>query len=142
MTKDPTKRQHFVPRVYLRRFVPEDSKQLHAYDLRDERHFTSSPEGVAAEHWFYESDSTDLNEIENLLANWDDLIRPVLGRIDECCEQEMRRLLVGPGTEVIEPFLRPWLSWLVLIQLFPTRGSTFPGPRDGNRCPAPARPGA
>lgn len=48
-----TKRQHFVPRLYLDNFARTDGK-IRVFDLQEECEFVSSPENVAVQTRFYD----------------------------------------------------------------------------------------
>ena len=50
-----TKRQHYVPRFYLKPFVRPDGK-LRVSDLQEDREYVSSLENVAVQSGFYDVD--------------------------------------------------------------------------------------
>ncbi len=53
LSTNPTKRQHFVPRLYLDNFARADGK-IRVFDLQEESEFVSSPENVAVQTRFYD----------------------------------------------------------------------------------------
>lgn len=56
---DPTIRQHFVPRFYLRPWVVPKEKYLWCFDMENDNLFKAAPEQVAAENWFYNQPGED-----------------------------------------------------------------------------------
>lgn len=65
-----TKNQHYVPRMYLKRFAP-DGKRICVWNLQTDTILTrQSPENYAAKKYYYDTNATELknalNEIETL----------------------------------------------------------------------------
>ena len=52
LSKTQTKRQHFVPRLYLKNFSTADGK-IRVFDSREDREYVSSLENVAVQTRFY-----------------------------------------------------------------------------------------
>lgn len=93
-----TKRQHFVPRFYLRYFTNPDG-QLHVYRRDDDTYFKTSPENVCAENYLYEVDLNDVdgdeaahalldNYIEVQLSGAEGRLAPFYEELLRCCEEK------------------------------------------------------
>ncbi|MBP3883770.1 MAG: DUF4238 domain-containing protein [Olsenella sp.] len=91
-----TKRQHYVPRFYLRHFTNPDG-MLHAYRRDTDNYFLSAPEGVCTEKHLYEvrrlgfdeeSSSPEFlhNYIENQLACAESRLAPLYEQLISCCD--------------------------------------------------------
>ncbi len=76
------KKQHYVPRFYLRGFTGEKGK-LFAVDRPTGHSFRPPPEGVAAQNFFnrIEVEGMDPNELEKALAEFEGEMAPALERI-------------------------------------------------------------
>jgi Protein of unknown function (DUF4238) len=76
------KRQHYVPRFYLKGFVgPQD--RLFVINRPTERTFRTAPDNVAAENYFnrIEVEGMDPNEVEKVLAEFESETAPALEHI-------------------------------------------------------------
>ncbi len=93
-----TKRQHYVPRFYLRYFTNSDGK-LHAYRREDQARFTTTPENVCAENYLYEVDLRGLdnneaahalldNYIEGQLSGAEGRLAPYYNKLLQCCKEK------------------------------------------------------
>ncbi|MGI6535995.1 MAG: DUF4238 domain-containing protein [Eggerthellaceae bacterium] len=93
-----TKRQHYIPRFYLRRFTNSDG-QLHAYRRDEGRSFITTPENVCAENYLYEVDLSKVknseaahshldNCIENQLSGAEGRLAPLYEQLIQCCESK------------------------------------------------------
>ncbi len=91
-----TKKQHYVPRFYLRHFTNNDGK-LHAYRRDTGRTFIARPEGVCAKNYLYEvgngkldteKESPELlcNYIEKQLAGAESKLAPLYEQFIACCD--------------------------------------------------------
>lgn len=91
-----TKKQHYVPRFYLRHFTNADGK-LHAYRRDTDSVFSTRPEGVCAENYLYEvgiENNATIEEcpeflrncIEGQLADVESRLAPFYERLIELCE--------------------------------------------------------
>lgn len=69
-----TKNQHYVPRFYLKNFA-NSCKCLYAYNIKDKRIISTTPESICLENNLYETELKDANEkmgkyvIENDIEN-------------------------------------------------------------------------
>jgi len=92
-----TKRQHFVPRFYLRHFTNTKGK-LQAYRIDTDSYFVAAPEGVCAENYLYEVkrlgfDEVDGNPeflhnyIESRLSDLESELAPQYNQLISCCER-------------------------------------------------------
>jgi hypothetical protein len=93
------KKQHYVPRFYLRRFTGQKGK-LFAVNRPTGHSFRPSPEGVAAENFFnrIEVEGTGSNELEKVLAEFEGEMAPALERVKEAkslAKEEDRAHLVN-----------------------------------------------
>jgi hypothetical protein len=93
------KKQHYVPRFYLRGFTGQKGK-LFAVNRPTGHSFRPSPEGVAAENFFnrIEVEGTDPNELEKALAEFEGEMAPALERVKEAkslAKEEDRAHLVN-----------------------------------------------
>lgn len=93
-----TKRQHYVPRFYLRNFTNAEG-QLHTYRRQDGTRFTTAPENVCAENYLYEVDLSNVddskaahslldNYIEGQLSGAEGRLAPYYGQLLRCCEEK------------------------------------------------------
>lgn len=93
-----TKRQHYVPRFYLRHFTNPDG-QLHVYRRGGDARFTTTPENVCAENYLYEVNLGDAdddeavhalldNYIEGQLASTEGRLAPYYDQLLQCCEEK------------------------------------------------------
>lgn len=93
-----TKRQHFVPRFYLRNFTNMDG-QLHAYRRDNGARFKTTPENVCAQNHLYEVDLNGVvnneaahglldNYIEGKLSDAEGRLAPYFERLLRCCEEK------------------------------------------------------
>lgn len=93
-----TKRQHYVPRFYLRYFTNPDG-QLHACRRENGTCFKTSPENVCAENYLYEVDLNGVdgdeaahalldNYIERQLSGAEGRLAPFYKGLLRCCEEK------------------------------------------------------
>jgi hypothetical protein len=94
-----TKKQHFVPRFYLKFWTAPGENFLFLYDLKEEEIHKSRPQGVLAEKYYYEHDreSPD-NSVENVLSHMESETAQVVASINEIVQKyrsysQERRLL-------------------------------------------------
>lgn len=81
------KRQHYVPRFYLSRFLKENENMLHVYN--GEKHYRSLPERTAFQNDYYTIDGfevEDIYAIENLFASIESQASEAFRVIDSCEE--------------------------------------------------------
>lgn len=74
------KKQHFVPRFYLKHFVSEENK-IWVFDKDEKKSFPSSINNVACEGYFYDDQNIDNEKnteqyLENLFAEYESRIAP------------------------------------------------------------------
>jgi hypothetical protein len=91
-----TKRQHFIPRFYLRQFTNAKGK-LQVYRRGADSYFSAAPEGVCAENYLYEVKHLGFaesgnpeplhNYIENKLASEESYLAPLYDRLIGCCDR-------------------------------------------------------
>jgi hypothetical protein len=76
------KRQHYVPRFYLKGFVGQKNR-LFVINRPTERTFRTTPDNVAAENYFnrIEVEGMDPNQVEKVLAEFEGETAPALERI-------------------------------------------------------------
>lgn len=92
--KKPTKRQHYVPQFYLKRFV-DDKGFLHIYDMSKDRIFKTAPKDFAFEDFLYETEYQKapitgekyvlVNHIENTFAKYEAEFANLLCVLDKVC---------------------------------------------------------
>lgn len=87
-----TKRQHYVPQFYLRKFVDENG-ELHCYNIKSNKWFRAHPKDICFKDFGYETRSTSINreilapnEIEKMFRSLENEYSPVLTRIIRKCE--------------------------------------------------------
>ena len=66
LSKTETKRQHFIPRLYLKNFAMADGK-IRVFDLRENCEHSSSLKNVAVERHFY---NVNVGELELSAEDW------------------------------------------------------------------------
>ena len=90
-----TKRQHFVPRFYLRHFTNDEGK-FRAYRRAIGSYFTTAPENLCVENYLYdakqiahakEEDKYLSNYIDNKLAAAEGRLVPLFNQLIDCCEK-------------------------------------------------------
>lgn len=64
---ETTKKQHYVPRFYLKNF----GSPIYCYDKFTDKIFTTSPSDIGHENYFYDLKGVSFGTIEKLLANGD-----------------------------------------------------------------------
>lgn len=94
MVKKPTKRQHYVPQFYLKRFA-DDKGFLHIYDIANDKIFKSAPKDFAFEDYLYEIEYQKtpvtgeryvlLNHIEDIFAKYEAEFADLLHVLDKVC---------------------------------------------------------
>lgn len=70
-----TKRQHFVPRVYLKNFAfakneTGENKYVYVFDKKSKKTFTPSIENICVENYLYDFDTEDVEQIRNRLLKF------------------------------------------------------------------------
>ncbi|MBP3866710.1 MAG: DUF4238 domain-containing protein [Eggerthellaceae bacterium] len=92
-----TKKQHFVPRFYLRHFTNTDGK-LQVYRQGADAYFPTAPENICAENYLYEVRRLGFGEqdgnperlhnyIENQLAGSESRLAQLYEQLIHCCEK-------------------------------------------------------
>ena len=94
MEKKPTKRQHYVPQFYLKRFADEKGF-LHIYDIANDKIFKSAPKDFAFEDFLYEIEYQKtpvtgekyvlVNHIEDIFAKYEAEFADLLCVLDKVC---------------------------------------------------------
>jgi len=90
-----TKKQHFVPRFYLRHFTNAEGK-LQVYRRSADTYFLTTPESVCAENYLYEVRHLGFNKqngnpeflhnyIEKKLAKAESCLAPLFEQLIDCC---------------------------------------------------------
>ena len=82
-----TKSQHYVPRFYLRTWAKQDGKI--EVKLRRERIFSSAPEGIAQESYFYQYPNPLCNEI-TLVCDW----MQTKGFSNDCIKMHIKSVVI------------------------------------------------
>lgn len=116
MQKKSVKQQHYVPRVYLRRFTI-DGERLYVYDkIKDEIRGPENIKNVAQERFFY-----DL-PVDTIPSNLDPqaeekALSELEGQFHIAIEAALR-VVEGKGADLHERML---MSWFVAVQIVRTR---------------------
>ena len=85
-----TKNQHYVPRVYLKRFT-DSNGQIHVFNIETQQSFRTSVENVGTERHFYDIPETilenpgpsyDEQAIEKFLSDIESVTASIFRRID------------------------------------------------------------
>lgn len=94
MVKKPTKRQHYVPQFYLKRFA-DDKGFLHIYDIAKDKIFKTAPKDFAFEDFLYETEYQKvpvigdkyvlMNHIEDIFAKYEAEFASLLCVLDKVC---------------------------------------------------------
>lgn len=100
MGKDITKKQHYIPQFYLRRFT-DDAGYLHIYDFDKQRHIKSVTKEFGYEKYLYETRLSKpnrmgeqfllTNDIENIFAKYEGEFDSFLKKIDRICTPSQRK---------------------------------------------------
>lgn len=72
-----TKKQHYVPRFYLERFVDEQGG-VHVYDFKQNKFYKTTPEGICCQNCLYEVEWVGaLHEALDLMGmgGWDSIVK-------------------------------------------------------------------
>ncbi len=70
MADTETKKQHYVPQFYLRRFTDEDGK-LHPLDLKNKRLSNPKPtSGIGYKHYYYAGRTGEPDEVSQQVESW------------------------------------------------------------------------
>ena len=91
--EDMTKKQHYVPRFYLRHFSG-DRGRLCAYRRRENRHFKTKPEDICNERFLYESRIGEgdnffrTNHIEHKLSEKESDFSKYQDSLLKCCREQ------------------------------------------------------
>lgn len=111
MEKDITKKQHYIPQFYLKRFTDE-SGYLHIYDFDKQRYFKSVPKEFGYERYLYETRLSKpnrmgeqflfTNDIENIFAKYEGKFDAFLKKLDRICTPMQRKgVLILHGEEKV-----------------------------------------
>lgn len=100
MGKDITKKQHYIPQFYLRRFT-DDAGYLHIYDFDKQRHIKSVTKEFGYEKYLYETRLSKpnrmgeqfllTNDIENIFAKYEGEFDSFLKKLDRICTPSQRK---------------------------------------------------
>ena len=100
MKKDMTKKQHYIPQFYLRRFTDEKGF-LHIYDFNKQRYFKTAPKDFGYENYLYETplSKPDIigekflleNHIEDIFAKYEGEFDTFLKKLDKICTPYQRK---------------------------------------------------
>lgn len=117
MKKDITKKQHYIPQFYLRRFTDE-SGYLHIYDCDKHRYFQSVSKEFGYEKFLYETRLSKpnrigeqfllTNDIENIFAKYEGEFDAFLKKLDRICTPNQRKgilLLRGNEKNILRRFI-------------------------------------
>ena len=97
MTEKYTKRQHYIPQFYLKRFTDEEG-YLHVYDMENKKYFHTAPINFGCENNLYETPISTpnklgeqfllRNDIENTFARYEGEFASFLNRLDHICTRD------------------------------------------------------
>ena len=98
--KKEKKRQHYIPKFYLKRFTDE-SNLLHIYDFKNQKYFWHSPNDWGFVNHLYETPLSNPdkmgekylleNHIENLFMNYEGEFDIFLKKLDKICTPYQRK---------------------------------------------------
>lgn len=114
---NPTKRQHTVPRLYLKNFA-SDGKGLFCFDKREGRSFPKGVKEATVEEWFYESNGLKTNAVENHLSAKEAAYAKVLRETLSIANSLL--ILKTLPTPFFPPDVRRLWAEFLLLQLFRT----------------------
>jgi hypothetical protein len=99
------KNQHYVARLYLRRFAiePAKSPRVHVFDKSTGRAFCTSIRNVAAENYFYERELAQA-------------VEGTFQRLEDMFEAPYQRLLRGDAPSTVSPEERAAVALFVAVQ--------------------------
>ena len=98
--QNPTRRSHFIPQAYMRRFASQDGstrEKVYFYNTRRRRGFFTSPNNVLFIENLYESKDRPINFTEKDIA-----------RIERECEPMIDGMLKGTITD--------WVQWRKILR--------------------------
>ena len=117
MEKRITKKQHYIPRFYLRRFT-DDAGYLHIYDFDKQRYIKSVPKEFGYEKYLYETRLSKpnrmgeqfllTNDIENIFAKYEGEFDSFLKKLDSICTPNQRKgalILHGQEKDILRRFI-------------------------------------
>ena len=117
MGKNITKKQHYIPQFYLRRFT-DDAGYLHIYDFDKQRYIKSVPKEFGYEKYLYETRLSKpnrmgqqfllANDIENVFAKYEGEFDMFLKKLDRICTPSQRKgalILHGQEKELLCRFI-------------------------------------
>ena len=118
--KKPTKKQHYVPRIYLKAFSPKDSK-IYAYNIESKKQLNAiiPIESICRENCLYEIHYDDHIEITNFLENCFCAIENMFVKKRGMLEEHIKEM----GSTSLSPFVIPeeevdfWRLYVVLQML-------------------------
>ena len=117
MGKNITKKQHYIPQFYLRRFT-DDAGYLHIYDFEKQRYIKSVPKEFGYEKYLYETRLSKpnkmgeqfllTNDIENIFAKYEGEFDSFLKKLDSKCTPNQRKgalILHGQEKDILRRFI-------------------------------------
>lgn len=115
MEKRITKKQHYIPQFYLRRFT-DDAGYLHIYDFDKQRYIKSVSKEFGFEKYLYETRLSKpnrmgeqfllTNDIENIFANYEGKFDSFLKKLDSMHTKSKKRrsYIARTGERYTPPF--------------------------------------
>lgn len=118
--KKPTKKQHYVPRIYFKAFSPKDSK-IYAYNIESKKQLNAiiPIESICRENYLYEIHHADHIEITNFLENCFSVLEKMFAKNRKILEdhiKEMRPTALSPII-IPEEEVDFWRLYVVLQML-------------------------
>ena len=117
MEKRITKKQHYIPQFYLRRFT-DNAGYLHIYDFDKQRYIKSVPKEFGYEKYLYETRLSKpnrmgeqfllTNDIENIFAKYEGEFDNFLKKLDRICTPTQRKgvlILHGEEKDILRRFI-------------------------------------
>jgi len=82
MNERLSKKHHYVPQCFLRRFSHDGGKSIHAYDTTAQKYFSTNTENIAHENYFNEFEiGNEVFSIEEWLASIETMTAPSIDRL-------------------------------------------------------------
>lgn len=120
MAVDEPKRQHYVPRTYLKNFQVDDTGRINVLGKRKQKIFEANIQNVGVEKDFYTvEDFQDKYIWEKAYANG---IEPLMGDLIPKVRSRCENCLIRDYTEVITMDEKVKLSLIMVIQLLRSKG--------------------
>ncbi len=92
-----TKKQHYVPRFYLERFVDEQGG-VHVYDFKQNKFYKTKPEGICCQNCLYEVEWNGServygkymlpNHLEDIFSRYENEFSRFLRKMDRICRSD------------------------------------------------------